>query len=180
MIEIEILDRPLPLARARQGKNTFYYPQAKERELVQWQMKAQHRIGPLKGAIAVGWYFYFEPAKSTPAKKRELMLAGEIQPTGVPDLSNLIKFYEDAGNGILWEDDSQITTYTISRKLYGTENKVVIFFDTTEDYYMPLAKGKSKKAISSNIRKEMHAGKPQKQAIAIAYSQAGKSRKKSK
>ena len=43
---------------------------------------------------------------------------------------------------------------------------------------MPLKKGKSKKIIASNIRTEMHSGKPQKQAIAIAFSKAGKSRKK--
>jgi hypothetical protein len=45
---------------------------------------------------------------------------------------------------------------------------------------MPLQRGSSKQAISKNIETEMHAGKPQKQAIAIAYSVAGKSRKKSK
>jgi hypothetical protein len=43
---------------------------------------------------------------------------------------------------------------------------------------MPLKKGSSKKVISANIRTEMHAGRPQRQAIAIAYRQAGKSRKK--
>jgi hypothetical protein len=42
---------------------------------------------------------------------------------------------------------------------------------------MPLKSGKSNKAISSNIKTEMAAGKPQKQAIAIAMSKAGKSRK---
>jgi hypothetical protein len=35
---------------------------------------------------------------------------------------------------------------------------------------MPLQKSKSKKAFSSNIKAEIAAGKPQKQAVAIAYS----------
>jgi hypothetical protein len=43
---------------------------------------------------------------------------------------------------------------------------------------MPLKKGKSKKVISENISTEMHAGKPQRQSIAIAMSKADKSRKK--
>lgn len=48
---------------------------------------------------------------------------------------------------------------------------------------MPLVKGKAartKKGFSDNVRREMDAGKPQKQAVAIAYSEAGEKRKKKK
>lgn len=46
---------------------------------------------------------------------------------------------------------------------------------------MPLISGKksrTKKGFSENIRREIEAGKKQKQAVAIAYSQARRSKKK--
>lgn len=43
---------------------------------------------------------------------------------------------------------------------------------------MPLKKGSSEKAVSSNIRMMMHEGKPQKQSIAIALEMRRRAKEK--
>jgi len=48
---------------------------------------------------------------------------------------------------------------------------------------MPLVKGakaRTKKGFSENVKREMKAGKPQKQAVAIAYSEARSNKRKKK
>jgi len=42
---------------------------------------------------------------------------------------------------------------------------------------MPLSKGKSQAVISKNIREMVASGHPQKQAVAAAMNEAGKSKK---
>lgn len=42
---------------------------------------------------------------------------------------------------------------------------------------MPLIKSSSKNAVSENIRREIEAGKPQKQAVAIALSTQRRARR---
>ena len=45
---------------------------------------------------------------------------------------------------------------------------------------MPLERGRGRKTVSRNISKLAHEGYPQKQAVAIAMSKAGLSRKSPK
>lgn len=45
---------------------------------------------------------------------------------------------------------------------------------------MPLKKSGSKKAFASNVKAEMKAGKPQKQAVAIAYATKRRAKGKKK
>ena len=45
---------------------------------------------------------------------------------------------------------------------------------------MPLKKGYSPKTVSANIKREMKAGKPQKQAVAIALDVARRVKKEAK
>jgi hypothetical protein len=63
--------------------------------------------------------------------------------------------------------------------LIGKRNLNV--FIRMEGESMPLVKGpkaKSKEGFSENVRREMEAGKPQKQAVAIAYSESRDGKKK--
>ena len=45
---------------------------------------------------------------------------------------------------------------------------------------MPLQKGSSNAVVSSNVKELVQSGRPQKQAVAIAMSKAGRARKKVK
>jgi len=47
-----------------------------------------------------------------------------------------------------------------------------------EEAEMPLKRGTSPKTFSSNVRTEVKAGKPVKQAVAIAYSKKRESQRK--
>lgn len=54
-----------------------------------------------------------------------------IYPTKRPDLDQYVKLVLDAGNGVLWVDDAQITT-VISSKFYGDPPGIIIEVLTEE------------------------------------------------
>jgi len=58
----------------------------------------------------VSFYFYMEVPKSDSIKEKNLKLWNISPHNKKPDTSNMIKFYEDCANEILFEDDSMITS----------------------------------------------------------------------
>lgn len=62
-------------------------------------------------------------------------------------------------------------------------SRILGHFQKEREIEMPLVKGakaKTRKGFSENIKREIEAGKPQKQAVAIAYSQAKENKRKKK
>lgn len=53
-------------------------------------------------------------------------------------------------------------------------NNLAVKYRGKPEREMPLTKGTSRKTISGNIRREIKAGRPQKQAVAIALNTARK------
>ena len=64
--------------------------------------------------------FSFAPPVSWSKKKINEAIQGKHQPAVKPDVSNLVKFYEDCMNGLIYIDDAQIVELS-ARKVYALE-----------------------------------------------------------
>ena len=68
---------------------------------------------------------YYEIPKSTPKKKKALMLIGAIRPKKKPDADNCIKIIADSLNNVAYRDDTQIVDCRC-RKYYSDEPRVEV------------------------------------------------------
>lgn len=82
----------------------------------------------LDGNIIISVDFIFEPPSSWSKKKmKELEEGAYIPKTTRPDLTdNLKKGLCDALTGIVWTEDSRISTELLNRKYYGLKAKTII------------------------------------------------------
>lgn len=107
---------PIPLARARHAKGRTYNSQSIIQNRCKLDLNKQHNKQPLlKGPIALEINFYMPIPLSWSQSKKERM-AGQPH-ISKPDWSNLLKFVEDCGTGILYTDDSLIYQVT-GTKIY--------------------------------------------------------------
>lgn len=130
MIRIALDGVPVPKARPRFLKSGRAYSDpasAAYAKAVAWSAKAAmgHRK-PLAGALSADIVFYMPWPKSLSDDDiAERIAMNETHVTTKPDLSNMVKNVEDALNGIVYRDDSQITDLTV-RKRYCNNPGIVM------------------------------------------------------
>lgn len=118
-MKIIIPGEPIPKSRPRffskDGRKLAYNNQSNQMTEVSWRMKRAYQeceIKPSGDSYDIHLAFFFRPP---PGKDCNLKLWGLIPHTHTCDLDNLEKFYLDCGNGILYEDDAQITVISSSK-----------------------------------------------------------------
>lgn len=109
--------KPIGKGRARTTRSGHVYtPEATRSAEAEIRWLLQQAKAPMfTGAVALMVRAFFRRPKSAPRTRRH--------PTVKPDLSNVLKLIEDAGNGILYADDAQVVSVTV-QKLYGDEERI--------------------------------------------------------
>jgi Holliday junction resolvase RusA-like endonuclease len=126
MIDIEIDGLPIPWKRPghrsiRSGDKNIaiiYDRQKKEKEMIQWQLRSQYKNEPVLCPLLLDVVFRFPVPKAASAKLRTQMLNGMVHHYHKPDCDNLVGFYQDCMNGIVYKDDAQICDLHV-RKIYA-------------------------------------------------------------
>lgn len=95
-----------------------------KRELSQLATEMYHDA-PLEGEIYLKVAFYRKIQKSISKKEHDRRTSGEHRPIVKADLSNYLKSFEDALNGVLWKDDAMIVHEEID-KYYSDKPRIEV------------------------------------------------------
>jgi len=131
-VKLIITGNPIPLKRARANVKSgrMFNSQWKQQEATGWLMRKLWNRPFLCSPVQLDFLFIFEMPKSL--SKRNRIVVDGTPCLKVPDLSNLIKYYEDCGNGIIWEDDRLIWKES-QRKIWGEDPRTEIIIRWKDD-----------------------------------------------
>ena len=137
-IDIKIDGKPKPQQRHRHTKKGFTYdPSSKDKKDLLTLIHSQAPKKPFEGGITLYVRFcmpYVKKHYRTGKFSNELKPNPPLSYRIKPDKDNLLKFVMDAGNGVLWKDDSQIYKVDME-KIYSVKGytKITVVEDTWED-----------------------------------------------
>ena len=112
---IELCGKPQSKLRPRFSKRGTYDPQYKEKKATQLLLRNAWPSSPLTNEINLDLSFFLPCPKSWSKKKKKSV--NSIFHLVKPDIDNLLKFYLDCMNGIVYADDKQIVSLS-SKKMY--------------------------------------------------------------
>lgn len=119
-LKFTVHGNPVPKARPRVTRTGHAYtpkPTADYERLVAMLAKeAMKGLCPTGKAIVLIVKAYFGIPKSWTKAKKQQALYGQLHPMKRPDLDNCIKAIQDAMNGIVYKDDSQIVEISASKR----------------------------------------------------------------
>lgn len=129
---LEIKERAIGKERpAFNSKNKKAYTPEKTKmfeELLKWSFIKKYKIPeipsvrPIKAEIQVE----YKPSKT--ASKQMFFYTKNNPYVNRPDVDNIAKIILDAFNGVVYQDDSQITDLHITKQ-YGEEDRIVIYLE---------------------------------------------------
>jgi len=122
-----LIGKPVSLQRPRVTKTHTYNPQSKEKEATYWELKRQWddywrtrdnsltTRRPYEQPLQLIATFYMPMPKSWSERKRKEHVGHPH--ASRPDIDNIFKFYADCATGVIYKDDSMITSISC-RKLW--------------------------------------------------------------
>ena len=132
MVEFTINGDPKAQKRHRYRRTSnriiTYDPSSKDKEATAKQMASLMPSTPFKEPINIMLMFYMKRPKKhfrTGKFSSELKPNQPTEHTNRPDIDNLIKYFLDAGNKIIWEDDSYVTGI-YAKKMYSREPRTEV------------------------------------------------------
>lgn len=159
-MKIVIPGKPIPKARPRVGSRgqwaIVYDPQQREKKEVKeiitncisaissaTDKEMQLEVSKLSHnqSLVVTCVFYQSVSDRLTNVAQNAKLWGFEQPIQKPDVDNLLKFYLDCGNGILWHDDSQIISCTGVKKFSKNPRTEIEIMPFKEIKLHPKAEG---------------------------------------
>jgi len=126
-VSIRVPGQPVGKARPRVTRNGAFTPKktANFESLVKLSCQAQHHGPMLDGPLRMTVHAYFSIPRTWPKWLLREAFLENVWHTRKPDGSNVLKAVEDALNGVLYQDDSQIV-HAVVLKRYSTEPRTVI------------------------------------------------------
>lgn len=123
MIQFFVPGQPVgkgrPRAAVRAGQARMYTPARTAEAEARADAVATLAMGDaplMDGPLVLHLDVRCKIAASWTKKKQASALAGDVRPTGKPDLDNVLKLYADAFNGVVWRDDSQVVRVTAEKR----------------------------------------------------------------